>query len=293
MPSHTFTRVGSWQESIDTNLASAAAARKDGATAEELHALDYQAYAYLQTAQDARREAQRGGDRRARLEDLDDGPGNAAPPAAGHYALAAIPARFALEREDGPKPPRCARARRRRRWANAVTHFARALGAARTGNAAAARQDIARLEALRDAVQASGDAYWAGQVEIQRRGAAAWVSLAEGKVAEALAEMREVAAMEDATEKAAVTPGPIKPARELLADMLMQVKRPAEALIEYEATLAKEPHRFRATYGAARAAVAAGDAQKAATHYASLVALAEKADQPPRKEVMEARARAH
>ena len=161
------------------------------------------------------------------------------------------------------------------------------------GNAAAARQDIARLEALRDAVKASGDAYWAGQVEIQRRGATAWVLLAEGKATEALAEMREVAAMEDATEKAAVTPGPIKPARELLADMLMQVNRPAEALVEYEATLAKEPHRFRATHGAARAALAAGDTQKAATHYASLVALAEKADQPLRKEVLEARARAH
>ncbi|AMY08970.1 hypothetical protein LuPra_02178 [Luteitalea pratensis] len=293
MPSHTFTRVGSWQESIDTNLASAAAARKDGATAEELHALDYQAYAYLQTAQDAA-----AGRTVVAIEALvskisTTGPGNAAPPAAGHYALAAIPARYALEREDWAAAAALVPRETPTQWANAVSHFARALGAARTGNASAARQEIVRLEAIRDAVKASGDAYWSGQVEIQRRGAAAWATLADGKVAEALAEMREVAGLEDATEKAAVTPGPIKPARELLADMLMQVNRQAEALTEYEATLAKEPHRFRATYGAARAAVAAGDAQKAATHYANLVVLAEKADQPLRKEVVEARARAH
>jgi hypothetical protein len=289
MPSHTFTRVGSWQESIDANLASAAAARKDGATAEELHALDYQAYAYLQTAQDAAARNNVAATDALASKIAVTGPGNAAPPAAGHYALNAIPARFALEREAWADAAALAPRQTPTPWADAVTHFARALGAARTGDAAAARQDIARLTTLRDAVQASGDAYWAGQVEIQRRGATAWVLLTEGKAAQALAEMREVAALEDATEKAAVTPGPIKPARELLADMLMEVNRPAEALIEYEATLAKEPHRFRATYGAARAAAATGDTRTAATHYAELLTIATRADDPPRKEVIEAR----
>jgi hypothetical protein len=289
MPSHTFTRVGSWQESIDTNLASAAAARKDGATAEELHALDYQAYAYLQTAQDAAARGNVGQADALAAKVTMSGPGNAAPPAAGHYALNAIPARFALEREAWTEAAALTPRETPTPWADAVTHFARALGAARLRDAAAMKQDIARLTALRDAVQGSGDAYWAGQVDVQRRGATAWLLLVEGKTEAALAEMRDAAAMEDATEKAAVTPGPIKPARELLGDMLMDIGRPADALVEYEATLTKEPHRFRATYGAARAAAAAGQKEKAKTHYASLVALAEKADQPPRKEVVEAR----
>jgi hypothetical protein len=292
MPSHTFTRVGSWQESIETNLASAAAARKDNAVLEELHALDYQAYAYLQIGQDA-----------AAKQTLDaipalgariqaaTGAGNAAPPPAGYYALAAIPARYALERDAWaeaaaltPRPSPFA-------WADAVTHFARALGAARSGNAAAARQDVDRLASLRDALQKANDAYWTEQVEIQRRAASAWVTLADGRQAEALTLMREAADREDATEKAAVTPGPIKPARELLGDMLLQLNRPAEALAEYETTLKKEPNRFRATYGAARAADAAGQRQKASAHYAALLQIARAADQPGRKELAEARSR--
>ncbi len=289
MPSHTFTRVGSWQESIDTNLASAEAARKDGATAEQLHALDYQAYAYLQTAQD--------GAARRTVDAIEalvskvavTGPGNAAPPAAGHYALAAIPARFALEREAWAEAAALTPRETPTAWATAVSHFARALGAARVGNLPAARQDLERLAALRDAVTASGDAYWAGQVEIQRRAATAWVWHVEGKGDAAVTAMREVAAMEDATDKSAVTPGPIKPARELLADMLMDLGRHAEALTEYEATLAKEPLRFRATYGAARAAAAAGQPGTSAKHYASLLTIAAGADQPERKELVQAR----
>lgn len=291
MPSHTFTRVGAWQESIDTNLASAAAARKDGATAEELHALDYQTYAYLQIAQDAaaKRTLDAIGGLRPKLQA--GGAGNAAPPPAGYYALAAIPARYALERdawadaaalEVHPSPFA---------WADAVTHFARALGAARTGQAAAARPDVDRLRALAAALRTAKDAYWAEQVEIQERAATAWVTLAEGHQDEALRVMREAAAREDATEKAAVTPGPIKPARELLGEMLMQMKRPAEALAEFEATLTKEPRRFRATYGAARAAAAAGDREKAARYSASLLEIAARADQPGRKELAEARGR--
>ena len=292
MPSHTFTRVGFWKESIETNLASATVAHKDKAVSEELHALDYQTYAYLQTAQD-----------RAALRNVEQmrpsvheipaaGAGNAAPPTAGYYALAAMPARYALEREAWAEAAALTPHPSPFHWPDAVTHFARAIGAARSGNVAAARQDIEKLAAIRDTLKAANDAYWTDQVDIQRRAALAWVTLIEGRQDEALTLMRETAAQEDATEKAAVTPGPIKPARELLGDMLMQMKRPAEALAEYEATLKKEPNRFRAMYGAARAAAAAGQRPKAATFYASLLQIAKDADQPGRKELAEARAAA-
>ena len=289
MPSHTFTRVGAWQESIDTNLGSAAAARKDNAVAEELHALDYQAYAYLQTAQDGA--AKRTLDAITVLGSKIStaGAGNAAPPNAGYYALAAIPARYALERDAWVEAAALTPRQTPFAWADAVTHFARALGAARSGSAAAARRDIDRLAELRDAVQTTNDAYWTEQVEIQRRAATAWVTLAEGRPADALTLMREAADREDATDKSAVTPGPIKPARELLGDMLLQLKRPAEALVEYETTLKKEPNRFRATYGAARAAKAAGQLQTASAYYASLLQITKGADQPGRKELTEAR----
>ncbi|MGI8671010.1 MAG: hypothetical protein ACR2LU_00215 [Luteitalea sp.] len=289
MPSHTFTRVGSWQESIDTNLASAEAARKDNATAEQLHALDYQAYAYLQLARDS--SAKRTVDALAELAPKihTAGAGNAAPPAAGHYALAAIPARYALERDAWAEAASLVAPQTPTAWADAVTHFARALGAARLGHVAAARHDLDRLAALRDGLTAAGDAYWSQQVEIQHRAATAWVTLAEGRKDDALSVMREAAAMEDATEKAAVTPGPIKPARELLGDMLLAVERPVEALAEYEATLKKEPNRYRAIAGAARAASAAGQATSAATYSRQLVDMTKGADEPLRPDLVEAR----
>ena len=289
MPSHTFTRVGSWQESIDANLASAAAARRDQATAEELHALDYQTYAYLQTAQDAAAKRTLGaiGALGGKIET--GGAGNAAPPPAGYYALAAIPARYALERDAWAEAAALVPRHTAYPWADAVTHFARALGAARSGNAAAAKQDVEQLAALRDALQKANDSYWAGQVEVQRRAAMAWVTLAEGRTDEALALMREAADLEGASEKAAVTPGPIKPARELLGEMLLQLKRPADALAEFEATLKTEPNRFRATYGAARAAQGAGQPAKASAHYASLLQITKAGDRPGRNELAEAR----
>lgn len=289
MPSHTFTRLGLWQESIDTNLASAAAARKDGATAEELHALDYQAYAYLQTAQDDR--AKRTVDAISALfpKIATPGAGSAAPPAAGYFAAAAIPARYALERNDWDAAAGLEVRESPVAWADSVTWFARALGAARSGNPPAAKAAVEKLAELRDQLSAPNDAYWREQVEIQRRGAAAWLALAEGRTAEALTLMREAADMEDASEKAAVTPGPIKPARELLGEMLIELQKPADALAAFEVTLTKEPNRFRAVYGAARAAEAAGDASKARTYYASLLQITGKACDAPRKELEAAR----
>jgi hypothetical protein len=288
MPSHTFTRVGAWQESIDTNLASAAAARKDNAPSEELHALDYQVYAYLQTGQD--------GAAKKSLESIAaigakiqiNAPGAAAPPPAGFYALAAIPARYALERNMWKEAAALAPRETPFAYADAVTHFARALGLARSGSPAAAGKDVEKLAALRDALQKANDAYWTGQVDIQRRIALAWMALAEGRQNEALTMLREAADMEDATDKSAVSPGPIKPARELLGEMLMELKRPADALKEFEATMKKEPNRFASLYGGARAADGAGDRQKARSYYARLVEICKRGDKPGRAELQAA-----
>jgi hypothetical protein len=288
MPSHTFTRVGAWQDSVEANIASAAAARKDNAPAEELHALDYQVYAYLQTAQDAA--AKKSMDEIAPIGSRIqlNVAGAAAPPPAGYYALAAIPARYALERNAWKEAAALVPRETMFAYADAITHFARALGAARSGNPAAAAKDVETLVALRDGLQKANDAYWTGQVDIQRRVASSWIALAEGRPTDALAMLREAADMEDLTDKSAISPGPIKPARELLGEMLLELKRPAEALKEFEATMAKEPNRFRGVYGAARAAVDAGDRQKARTYSAKLVEICQRADKPGRPELQEA-----
>jgi hypothetical protein len=289
MPSHTFTRVGAWQESIDTNIASAEAARRVGATAEELHAMDYQAYAYLQTGQD--------GAARALMDRLPaigatfnpDAIGGAAPGSAGVFALAAIPARWALERRDWTSAARLEAKTTRFPYADAMTHFARALGAARTGAPDEARRAIAALAGIRAALTAANEGYWAEQVGIQHDIATAFLALAEGRHEEAVKTMRAAAAREDATDKNAVTPGPLAPARELLGDMLLGLNRPAEALAEYRMTLTKEPNRFRAVYGAARAAQFTGDAAGARTYFTQLLKICERADAQARPELVEAR----
>lgn len=276
MPSHTFTRVGLWQDSIETNIASAAAARKDNAPSEELHALDYQTYAYLQTAQDEAAKKV--------LEQIDavgvriqaNAAGAAAPAPAGWFALAAIPARYALERNAWAEAAKLVPQESRLPWIDAVTYFARALGAARNGDAVAAAKDIEKLNALATNLNNAGDMYWAGQVEIQAKGAAAWVAFVEGRKEAALTMMREAVAMEDRTEKSAISPGPIKPARELLGEMLLEMGRPAEALAEFEATMHKEPNRFRGVYGAAVAAERSSDLEKAKTYYAQLLKICER-----------------
>ena len=289
MPSHTFTRVGLWQESIDTNIASGAAAKRDGATAEELHTMDYRTYAYLQTAQDtaARATVQALPEVRARFDP--DAIGSAAPGAAGVFALAAIPARYALERGAWAEAAQLVARPSRYPYADALTYFARALGAARTGDADGTRSAIETLKTLQARLTESKEGYWAQQTEIQRRSASAWLALLEGRKTEALAEMRAAATLEDGTEKSAVTPGPLAPARELVGEMLLQLGRPAEALQEFEATLRKEPNRFRALSGAARSAALTGDRGKVRTYSATLLKICERADQPGRPELAEAR----
>lgn len=275
MPSHTFTRVGSWKESIDTNRRSAEAARKSGGAGEELHALDYQAYAYLQIGQDKAAKAV--------LDHADAIVGGAEGMAAGAagagaFAIAAIPARYALERgawaEAAALTPRPANTP----YTEAITHFARAVGAARSGNPSAASADIARLAELRAKLESMQDAYWAEQVEIQRRVALAWQTYAQGQKDDGIAQLKAAADAEDATDKSAVSPGPLAPARELLGYMLLDAGRHAEALVAFEATTKKEPNRFRGAYGAARAAELSGDRAKATTYYKQLLEIAKDAD---------------
>jgi tetratricopeptide (TPR) repeat protein len=289
MPSHTFTRVGYWQDSIETNIASAAAALGDGSISEALHAMDYQVYAYLQTAQDA---AARGlvGEAPRVLAQLDpDAMGGAAPPVAGLYAAAAIPARYAMERGAWKEAAALEVQPTDFAYVDAITHFARAVGAARNGNPDAAKADAEALKALGGKLAAANETYWAEQVRIQGEVALAWIAFAEGRQQEALDRLRAAAAAEDAGDKSAISPGPLAPARELLGEMLLTMNRPQEALEEFEATLKKEPNRFRATHQAARAAMQAGNATAARKHYADLLTICKAGDTPGRPELREAR----
>ena len=253
MPSHTFTRVGLWHQSIETYLRSADVALRDGAIAEVLHALDYAEYAYLQLRRHSEAAAvlQRLPALAARF-DVNAITG-AAPGSAGVFALAAIPARYALERRDWTRAAQLTPTRSDFEWTDAMVYFARSLGAAHTGKLSTARAAIDSLTAIQSRLVTKGEPYWAEQVAIQAVSAQAWLDLAEHRNEAALAGMRRAADREDATEKAAVTPGPLAPARELLGDMLMQVGRPAEALVEYRAALRKEPNRYHTVDGARRA----------------------------------------
>jgi tetratricopeptide (TPR) repeat protein len=288
MPSHTFTRVGHWQDSVDTNRASADAARRAKSAAEVLHALDYQVYAYLQMARD--REARGVLDESKPIEaglKLGEQYG-----AVGLYALAAIPARYALERGAWSEAATLDVRATAFPHVDAITRFARALGAARGGHAPAAEEEVAKLGELHAALVKAGEEYWAQQVEIQQRSARAWAAFAAGRHDEAVGGLRAAADLEDSTDKSAISPGPLAPARELLGEMLLEVKRPADALKELEAVMKKEPNRFRATYLAARAAEQAGDALKARQYYREVVQIAAGAEAGARPELREARQKA-
>jgi len=289
MPSHTFTRVGAWQDSIDTNIASADAARKANARGEELHAMDYMTYAYLQTGQD--KAVQTMLTKIPEIAAVFDPTKvqGAAPGSAGIFALAAMPARWALERRDWKTAASLQPSPSQFPHTEAITYFARALGASHTGALDDARASVTALQQISDKLAAANEAYWAEQVRIQHDGAAAFLALAEGRKDEAVKLMTEAAVREDATEKNAVTPGPIAPARELLGEMLLEMKRPADALREFQATMKKETNRFRAVYGAAKAASLAGDKASARKYYADLLKIAAKADTPGRPELAEAR----
>jgi hypothetical protein len=281
MPSHIFTRVGYWKESIAANQASVRAAKADKSAGDQLHGQDYMVYAYLQLGQDK--------NARAVIDDMAQGANVRADERGGSFALAASPARYMVERGDWRgaaelevKPSNFA-------FITAITHFARALGAARVGKPEAAKADIAKLAQLRDELREAKDAYWAEQVDIQRQVASAWLLHAQGHYDEALKAMAAAAEAEDKTEKSPVTPGPLAPARELCGAMLLERGMAKHALAAYEATLKKEPHRLGATLGAAKAGELLGDSAAARAHYAAAVALTEEAD-PVRPDIAAARA---
>jgi len=290
MPSHIFTRVGSWDESIETNIASAAAASREGNLSEQLHASDYMVYAYLQSGRDAAAADVLATVTRASTRLKPDAPQvGAAPPPAGYFASAAVPARYALERGDWAAATAIEPLSTGTPFADAVSWFARGYGAARLGDVAKARDAAKALANIRDREAAANEPYWALQVDIQRVNVLAWTALAEKDNDAALAQMHKAVEMEDGTEKSAISPGPIAPARELLGEMLLQLHRPGEALKEFETTMAKEPNRFRALYGAAHAAKLAGNNAAARKYSAELLKICVKADQPGRAELAEAR----
>jgi hypothetical protein len=285
MPSHTFTRVGEWEKSIETNRRSIDVALRDASMGEALHASDYAEYAYLQLAQDSAAKAVLDGlPSLAARFDVNAVTG-AAPGSAGVFALAAIPARFALERRDWAAAAALEPGASAFPWTEAMLYFARSLGASRVGDTTRARVAIDSLAIIRERLTASREAYWAEQVAIQQLDAEAWLALAEHRADAALARMREAARREDATEKNAVTPGPLAPARELLGDMLLELHRPGGALAEYRVTLRKEPNRFRTLYGAMRAASLAGDRASATRYASALKTLCARADVPGRPEL--------
>ncbi len=277
MPSHIFTRVGMWQDSIESNSAAERAAieyaermKMGGAWDQQVHAMDYLAYAYLQSGQHhaAAKVFQD-------LSKIDKVVPNSM---TAEYAMAAVGARYAVERRDWKAAAALPVRGSRSAGLDGMVRLARALGAAHTGDYAQAGSEIAALESLRKQVADGGDAYWAGQVEIQRKAAEGWQAHAQGRDEDAARLLREATDLEDRTDKINVTPGVIVPARELLADFLMETKQPELALAEYEKSLAAAPRRFNGLYGAARAALAAGDSAKARKYFAALLEAAPKAD---------------
>ncbi len=273
MPSHTYVLLGMWSETIQGNIAAAAAEKARGNPDDRMHALDYLVYAYLQQAQDG--DAKRVVDEaRGLVSDLAAKQYDSGRPTA-HFAMAAIEARWTMERGRWAEAAAIEPRPNRFPHTESMIYFARAIGAARSGQAPQARADVEKLATLRDALK---DPYWAEQVEIQRRAAAAWVARAEGQNEAALGLARSAAETEDATEKHNISPGPIATARELLGDLLIELGQPGPAVREYEASLERAPNRFKTIAGVARAAELSGDRAKARVFYTRLVALAKSAD---------------
>jgi tetratricopeptide (TPR) repeat protein len=293
MPSHIFTRLGMWRQSIDANRAATAAGLAyvreelgpDAFNGEAVHSMDYMEYAYLQTGQD--REAKRVVD-----ELMTFGRANG-PNLPMAYAIAAIPARYAVERRNWPEAAALTRPPmpfpwERFPWAEAMVSFTRALGAAHTGDVAGAETEIAKLQSLKEKLDQAKDDYWAKQVEVQRLAASGILAHAKGNDKQAVELARAAADLDATMDKHPATPAEVLPARELLADLLFDLNDPAAALKEYEQSVSTERNRFRSILGIARAAKQTGDTAKARDAYGKLVTLASAdADRP---ELAEAKA---
>lgn len=277
MPSHIFSRVGLWRELVEGNRASYLAAKAElkettlgiGAY-DALHAMDYMVFGHLQQAQDKAAKAlmeEAAAIRKVNVENF-----------VAAYALAAIPARLALEQGDWKQAAALKLMPSELAWnkfpqSEAILIFARGLGAARIGDIAAAREDAKRLEALKETLTVAKNTYWAGQTDFQIKTVNAWIALAEKRNDEAVQLMRAAAEAEEASDKHPVTPGNVVPSRELLGEMLLILNQPAQALPEFERSLKRDPNRFRGVYGAARAAEASGNRKAAADYYRKLQAL--------------------
>jgi hypothetical protein len=269
MPSHIFTRVGYWKESIAANLASVQAARASKESGDQLHGQDYLVYAYLQLGQDA-----------AAHRVIDEMEATQPNPDvyAGAFAQAASPARYMVERGDWKGAANLEVKPSKFPQTMAITYFARALGAARSGDPSAAKADVAKLSEIRDSLREAKSDYWATQADVEAQVANAWVLYADGKYDDALNAMSAAADAEDKTEKSPVTPGSLAPARELYGFMLLDRGMAKEALAAFEATQAKEPNRFNGYAGAAKAAQALGDTATAKANYEKLLGLASGSD---------------
>ncbi len=264
MPSHIYSMVGMWEESIASNR-SALEVQPD-----YHHATDFMVYAYLQLAQDAKAKA---------LVDLIVGlPQREYPILANFTAVAAIPARYVLERADWAGAAALPVSATGRGMADSLTRFARGLGMARSGDLAGAKREIQALQELRSALEQSSQSYWADRTQEQILAVAAWVAYAEGARDQATKLMRAAADGEDGSVKHVAMENRLYPMRDLLGELLLQIGQPAAALGEFEASLKENPNRYRSLSGAGRAAEAAGDRQKAVRYFEKLVALTSKAD---------------
>jgi tetratricopeptide (TPR) repeat protein len=270
MPSHLFTRVGSWDEAILSNVksaqlaADAEATSKDGEAREQrLHAMDYLVYAYLQSGRVKKAEAV--------LAEMNSFPPVPGFSFVGNYAIAAIPARCAIELQDWKRAARLQAQATGAPIPRAITWAAIGIGSARADDLVAAAHAERALASLAESASIQNDAYASNQMEVQRREVAAWIAEKSGKSAEAITTMRSAAELEESMDKSGVTPGVVTPAREMLAELLALVKQPAAALAEYEAVLATAPNRFNALYGAASSADAAGNSTSANLYYKKLI----------------------
>lgn len=282
MPSHIFTRLGLWEECIQSNKASIAAAQCYAETVgmkghwdEELHGLDYLVYAYLQRGENTLAKQQ--WDYLKGMKEVTPQNFKVA------YAYAAIPARYVLEnkrwREAATLPvTRAGFSWEEYPWQKAIIHFTRLLGLVHTGNQVSATAELTELKQLRSKLLSQKDAYKANQVEIQIVASEAWLCWGAGRNSEALVLMKKAAELEDKTEKHPVTPSEVLPARELLGDMLLQMNQPQQALAAYEANLQKHPNRFNGIYGAGQAAEKSGNLAKAEQYYQQLLQIANTAN---------------
>jgi tetratricopeptide (TPR) repeat protein len=288
MPAHTYSMLGLWTQSVESNTKSREVAQEQaarlwpGATHPSVpHHLDFTEYALLQMGQEQRAKQVRDDSnaiKKLGFEFL------------GSYTgLAAVPARFALERQAWKEAAALEPRGSQFPQAEAITHFARAMGSARSGDLTGADQELDKLKDLRAALEKANQTYWADQVEIQMLAASSWIAQAKGQKEEALKFMRAAADLEDNSEKHIAMENRLYPMREWLGDLLLEQQQPAQALTEYEASLQSTPNRLRGLYGAAKAADGAGQQEKASTYFHKLAELTKDAD-TDRVEIREAKA---